>query len=121
ILRDGEIGEEAQFLERRGDAGRTRLEDRPCVVLGPGEPDRAAVARNGAAENFDQRRLAGAVLAEDGMDLAAFRFQRDGTQGGGGAVALREILDAEHAFAAHLSPPAAPVQRPLRVYATACM
>ena len=46
-----------------------------------------------AGEDLDQRRLAGAVGAEEGVDLAAPDRQVDAAQGLGAAEALVQIAD----------------------------
>ena len=40
-----------------------------------GEPDLAGVGRDRAAERLDQRRLAGAVVADDGEDLVGIEVE----------------------------------------------
>ena len=50
---------------------------RPRLNITTLELDVAAVGRVDAGENFDQRRLAGAVLAEKRMDLAASHIEID--------------------------------------------
>ena len=70
VLADGEVGEEAELLVDRNDARGDRLlhraeGDDPAI-----EPDRALVGPDRADDDLDQRALAGAVLAEDGVDPA---------------------------------------------------
>ena len=68
---DGQRLDQAEVLVDHGDSRLARFRgavegDRRAVDL-----DRAALEAVHAAENLDQRRLAGAVLAEKRMDLAA--------------------------------------------------
>ena len=78
VLRDRHRGEQGQLLEDRPSAQRVR-------VLRAPEFDRPALDTNGAlvgpkpaAEDLDQRRLAGAVLADERVHLP-----RAGGEGGG--------------------------------------
>ena len=60
------------------------------------EPDLAAVGLLDAGEHLDQRRLAGAVVAEQREHLALAQRQRDVAQRGRRAVLLAQVLDLEH-------------------------
>jgi hypothetical protein len=53
--------------------------------------DRARVGLIGPGKDLDQRRLAGAVLAEKGMDLAAIERERHVVIGQHRAEALADI------------------------------
>ena len=74
-----------------------------CVGRGRvGEADLAAVERHAAfvgrdhaGHDLDQRRLAGAVLAEDGVDAAAMDGQLGLLQRPHAAIALGDALHAE--------------------------
>ncbi len=57
-----------------------------------------------AGEDFHQRRLAGAVVAEDAEPLAALQMQRDAVQRGDGAEALDDV-GSRAATLAHPRPP----------------
>ena len=70
VLGDGQLGEEQQLLVDRGDAAVARLARGDRLELGVADADRAAVGRVDAGDDLDQRRLAGAVLAEQRMHLA---------------------------------------------------
>ena len=48
-----------------------------------------------AAQDLDERPLAAAVLADEGVDLARAQVERAVTQRLGGAERLRQVLDAE--------------------------
>ena len=85
---------EVELLEDRGDAGRLGL-------ARAGEAHRRAVDRGSspssgamhAGEDVHQRRLAGAVLAEERVDLAGLQVEVDAAQRLDAAEAL---LDAAH-------------------------
>ena len=62
----------------------------------PGESDFPRVRDHGAAERLDQRRLAGAVVAEQPEYLALLQVQADVAQCGHRAEALRDVLDAQY-------------------------
>ena len=76
ILGDAEIREERGMLMNRGNAerpggGRCEHVDRPAVV-----GDRAGVRRQRARDDAHECRLAGAVFADERVDLAAAHLQR---------------------------------------------
>src|SRR5581483_9404185 len=58
--------------------------------------DRAAVERERAAQRLDQRRLAGAVVAEKREHLAGAHVEVDLVEPDDGAVALRRALHGQH-------------------------
>jgi hypothetical protein len=65
----------------------------------------AGARRRGAAQDLHQRRLAGAVLADERVADAAFEFERDRVERRDAAVALRDREQARgdaggHFFAA---------------------
>ena len=57
--------------------------------------DRALLRRVDAGQRVEQRRLAGAVRADDGQDLAAVHLQRDVVEADDAAEAQRHVLDVE--------------------------
>ena len=59
------------------------------------EPDLALVGRVEPVEDAHQRRLAGAVLAEQRVDLAAAQVEVDAVVGDDGAEALRDPAQLE--------------------------
>ena len=70
VLGDVQVGKEQRFLIDRGDAEALRLggaADRDRLA---GEQDLAAIGLVDAGDDLDQRRFAGAVLAEQRMDFA---------------------------------------------------
>ena len=54
----------------------------------PAEPDFAGVGDDRAAKRLDQRRLAGAVVADDGEDLAGIKIEIGVVERGDPAIAL---------------------------------
>ena len=79
VLRDGQIEEQAELLVDGGDAERRA----PGACRGSStgvaaDRDRAGVGGEHAGQDVDQRRLAGAVLADQRVDLA--RPQRRATR-----------------------------------------
>ena len=73
IALGGEAAEDAGDLERAGEAEPGALGGGERGDVAPLEPDGAAVGRELAGDLADQRRLAGAVGADQRMDLAAPR------------------------------------------------
>src|SRR6185369_16058366 len=61
-----------------------------------------------AAEDADQRRLAGAVRAEEAEDLAARHLQRDVVERAEIAEVLRHVLHVDADFSAHSARPFTP-------------
>ena len=72
VLGDAEVGDDVDLLRHQRHAGRLGLGDAGRREGPAGEAHAAVVAagRDGAGEDLDQRRLAGAVLAEQRHDLA---------------------------------------------------
>ena len=67
---------------------------------GRGDPDRLAVDQDlafvrllHAGEDADQRRLAGAILAQQDMDLARIELERDAVIGHHAGEALGDVAD----------------------------
>ena len=77
VLGDRQIGRDAELLMDHGDAGCAGIADRP-------EPDFLAIQRKAAREfrvhagdDFHQRALAGAVFADETVDLAGGKREVD--------------------------------------------
>ena len=66
------------------------------------EPDFAGIGDHGAADRLDQRRLAGAVVADHGEDLAGIEIEVGVVERGDATVALDELAAGEDGFDAHL-------------------
>ena len=80
ILLDRQLRHQAEFLEHRTDtddarAVRREMDDLSALIL-----ERAGIGRIGAGDDVDQRRLAGAVFAEQHVDLAAPEVEVDAIQ-----------------------------------------
>ena len=64
-------GKERRLLIDRRDAQRTATSRDPCArTTRPADGERAGIGRLGAGHDLDQRRLAGAVLADERMHFA---------------------------------------------------
>ena len=93
VLGDGELGKQQQLLIDRRDAGALGVVGRGEAGLAAVDQDRARVGLVDARTDLDQRRLAGAVLAEQRMDLAGVHVERDA---GERAHARERLLDVAH-------------------------
>ncbi|GAA0000194.1 hypothetical protein BRDID11002_01940 [Bradyrhizobium diazoefficiens] len=90
VLRHREIRQQIDLLVDRSDAGLKRGLGRARRDLLAAEPDDAGVAREYAGDDLDQRGLAGAVLAEQRMDLAGAKREVDLLQRTHSAEALAD-------------------------------
>ena len=80
----------------------------------PGKEDLAAIRLVDARHDLDQRRLAGAVLAEQRVDLAGMERKRDVIQRLGGAEALVDPAQLKNRRRCHwILPPVLGFQHPL--------
>ena len=70
-------------------ASRAAIGDVKCTTLAA-KPNLAGVGNDRAAEGLDQRRLAGAVVADDREDLARIKVEVGVVERGDPAVALDE-------------------------------
>ena len=69
ILRDAQVGGQVEFLIDRRDAQGLGILGAPDFNRLPIEEDLALVLGIGAGQDLDQGRLAGPVLAQQGMHL----------------------------------------------------
>ena len=90
VARDIEIVAERQVLVDHLDAGGARIPRRREGRAPAVDQDLAAVGLLRAGEDLHQRRFAGAVVAEDAEHFAGMDGEVDGTEGGDGAVGLRD-------------------------------
>ena len=93
VLGDGHVGQERGMLMDHRDPEALRQRRREAVDGRAVEDDRAGVRRRRAGGDVHQRRLAGAVLAEQGVHLAREDVERDVGERRHAVVVLR---DAEH-------------------------
>ena len=96
VLGNRDVREEGGLLEDDRDPGVARgrrpgQDERVAV----GVDERATVGRVDAAEDLDERGFAGAVLADDGVDLAAVEVDRDTLQSLYGAERLAGVVHPE--------------------------
>ena len=80
VFRDIEIGEERRVLVDDGDAVLARVERAMKHDLAPVHEDRAGVGPVHAGQHFHERALAGAVLADQRVDLAFGHREIDAAQ-----------------------------------------
>ena len=95
VLGDVEVGEDRRLLVDRGEPvalGVRRAAQRDRL---PGDRDRPRVRRVDARHDLDQRRLAGAVLPEEGVYLARVQRQRDAVQRLRRVEALRDPVQLQ--------------------------
>ena len=109
--REGEVldgvqrADEAEVLVHEADAGvggGLAVAERRAVVRGPTPVASSGVGLVVAGEDLDQRRLAGAVLADEGVDLAGGDVERNVVEGDLPGKGLREVFDAQRL--GHVSP-----------------
>ncbi len=95
VLGDGQVGEERRLLEDDRDPGRLRLlgvvEDRLLAV----EQQPAGVGPVDAGEDLDERRLAGAVLADEAVHLTGEELDVAVLERVNGAEALLGVFERE--------------------------
>ncbi len=94
VLGDRQRRHQAQLLRDGDDAGGDRVVRAGEMAEPAVDEDLAAVGTMHAAEDADQRRLAGAVLADDGMDLAEADVEIDAVERDRRAEVLADGLGA---------------------------
>ena len=95
VLRDVEVGEDRRLLVDRRDPVALRVGralERHLLAVAA---DRPGVRRVDAGHDLDQRRLAGAVLAQQRVHLARVERQRHVGERLGGVEALGDALELE--------------------------
>ncbi len=92
---DAELGKDVGLLVASGDAEAGDAMRRPSGDVVRTEADAAGIGRQVAREQVDERRLAGAVRADDAMDLARRQLEIDTVDGDEAAEAPRQSLDPE--------------------------
>src|SRR5690606_5415214 len=96
VLRRGQIVEKSQVLIDGLDPGVAcggRAVDRCRFSI---EQDVAFIEAVDAADAFDEGRFAGAVVAEQGQNLAAIGLEADALDGVHGAEALLRVADGKN-------------------------
>ena len=101
VLGDGHELDEIEFLINDADAGRHRLAGGETGVAPTLEDDLAAVGLIGPGQDFDQRRLAGPILAEQRVNLPSAARKRDVAQRLDAAERLRDIQHFENRGVGH--------------------
>ena len=77
VLGDAEVGQQVDLLVHRADARGLRLARRREVHELAVEPNLAGIQSKRAGQRLDQRRLAGAVLSHERVDLAGKHAKAD--------------------------------------------
>ncbi len=108
VLGDGELRQQAELLMDERDAVRARLRRGRDLNRLTVDLDRAAVVREQAGEDAHDRRLAGAVLADQAVHLRGRELEIDPGDRGGGA---KHLADAGHADDRQKRPGQRPVAR----------
>ena len=105
VLRHRQVRAERQFLEDAADAGLLRAgdADRRCVTSSPSTAMRAAVGRQRAGQHMHQRRLAGAVVADEAEAFARATGEIDARKRADGAETLFDAVQPDDRFIAPAS------------------
>ena len=96
---DVEVLAQREVLEHRGDAEIERRAGSGSVTGLPPKRDRAGAGLVDAGENLHQRRLAGAVVADQRDHFAGVHVELDVGQGRDRAEVLRDAAQAQHQLA----------------------
>ena len=91
VADDGLLDGERAILEHRLDAGVARAGARSSCDRLAADEDLAAGRLDHAGEDLDQRRLAGAIVADQADDLAAVDVQVDAAEREDAAVGLGDV------------------------------
>ncbi len=91
ILQDREVRHQREVLVDGADAEAQGIGRRGDLDLRALDTDRAGVGRLHPGEDVHQGRLAGAILAEDRVDLARPEVERDAVIGHDRAEALADV------------------------------
>ena len=116
VLEHAELGEDRGALVAAAEAGAGAPRLRPAGDVVAGEAHRAGGRRELAGEHVDQRRLAGAVGADHGMDLADVQVERDRVDRGQAAEAAAEAGGLEQRRLSHGALPRSSAPRPIRPF-----
>ena len=95
VLGDRQVGHDAQLLMHHADAGRKRVARRAETGFPPVEHEAAGELRMHAGDDLHQRAFAGAVFADETMDLAGEQREVDPAQRLDTAEGFRDALQFE--------------------------
>jgi hypothetical protein len=95
VLRDGEVGKQGRLLVDAGDAERVGGGGLKVGERAAGEREGAGVGLVGAGDDLDERALASAVLAEQGVNLAGLQIEIDAPEGPRAAERLGDLAEFE--------------------------
>ena len=95
VLDDGEVGEERRLLVDHGDPGVAGICGPVHRDLDPVDEQPPAVRRVHGGEDLHERRLAGTVLADEGVRLAGVEVDRDVLERMDRSERLRDVLERE--------------------------
>ncbi len=99
VLGDGQVGEEGRLLVDRGDAEGAGADGVVVDDRLAEDFERALVGGVGAGDDLDERRFAGAVLADESVDLPGAEVERDTAEGldaGEGLVDVGQLEQLSH-------------------------
>ena len=100
VLGNRQVRAERQLLEDAADTMTVRCTDVVAIgEIAAGDLDSAAIGPKGAREDAHQRRLAGAVMADETQALAGTNVEIDAGQSLDGAEALLDTVQAYQALA----------------------
>ncbi|MCY1226253.1 hypothetical protein D9M72_384800 [compost metagenome] len=91
VLGHGQGVEQREMLEHHGDAQVARIVRAVDRDWGPVEAHLAGIGPDGAEDDLHQRGFAGAVLAQDGVDLAGCDGEADVVVGNDARIALADM------------------------------
>ena len=96
VVGDRKVGNERQLLEDAHDPGAIGGGGRVETDLGPVEDDASGIRRHHARQDLDERRLAGAVLAENGVNAPRKHNEIGAGERSHAAVTLGYALHAQN-------------------------
>ncbi len=100
VLGHRHVVHQVELLMDHGDAVLERVERRGQLDLLALQPEGAGVGRVDAGDDLHQRRLAGAVLAHQRVDVAALQAERHVVERQHAGEGLADALDFEQVFGA---------------------
>jgi hypothetical protein len=119
VVDDAQIADEAEVLVHHRDAGGERAGGPGRAIRRTAEPHAAGIGAEDAEDDVAQRRLAGAVLAEQAVDLAGGDVERYAVERGEVAEALADAVDREQRLARFGHQPSSVLILPARIACSA--